>query len=62
MNHVAKALILKKQLDDLKPISPLLMAKINQKFRLDWNFHSKKLRFSQLINSKLLTTFNQTKL
>ncbi len=48
MNHVAQALILKKQLDDLKPISPLLMAKINQKFRLDWNFHSNKLEGNSL--------------
>ena len=57
MNHVAQALILKKQLDDLKPISPLLMAKINQKFRNNFienlfdAFLSKCEKFDSFYNS-----------
>ncbi|MBU6339092.1 MAG: Fic family protein [Rickettsiales bacterium] len=48
MNYINQAFELKKQLDNLRPISPALELKIHQKFRLDWNFHSNSIEGNSL--------------
>ena len=48
MNNIKKALELKKEIDALRPISASLEAKIMQKFRLDWNYHSNNLEGNSL--------------
>ncbi len=55
MSHLNRALELKKQLDELRPISATQEAKIMQKFRLDWNYHSNHLEGNSL-------TFGETKM
>ncbi|CAA6817242.1 MAG: Unknown protein, partial [uncultured Aureispira sp.] len=45
---------LKKEIDALRPISKDLEAKIMQKFRLDWNYHSNAIEGNRL-------TFGETK-
>lgn len=55
MNYLNQALILKKELDSLRPISTSQEARINQKFRLDWNFHSNNLEGNSL-------SFGETKM
>ena len=55
MDEIKQALALKSQLDRLRPISPSHEAKIMQKFRLDWNFHSNHLEGNSL-------TFGETKM
>ncbi len=54
-NFILKALELKRKLDKLRPISPDREAKIMQKFRLDWNFHSNNLEGNSL-------TYGETKM
>ncbi len=51
-NKIAK---LKKDLDSLRPIPQERMAKIMQKFRLDWNYHSNHLEGNSL-------TFGETQM
>ncbi len=48
MNYLAQAHNLKKQLDELRPISTEQEQKILAKFRLDWNFHSNNLEGNSL--------------
>ena len=52
--YLKQALKLKFELDKLRPIDALQEAKIMQKFRLDWNFHSNNLEGNSL-------TFGETK-
>jgi len=55
MEHVKNALELKLELDKLRPISKEREAKIMQKFRLDWNYHSNHLEGNSL-------TFGETRM
>jgi Fic family protein len=43
MNALEKAEQLKNELDSLRPLDAEAEARIMQKFRLDWNYHSNKL-------------------
>ena len=43
MNNVIKSIQLKKELDALRPFNKKDEARIMQKFRLDWNYHSNNL-------------------
>lgn len=43
MEYIQKAMQLKADLDDLRPINKDQEARIMQKFRLDWNYHSNHL-------------------
>tara|TARA_R110000737_G_scaffold124226_1_gene156422 strand:- start:4974 stop:6353 length:1380 start_codon:yes stop_codon:yes gene_type:complete len=54
MDSVAKALQLKKELDQLRPIKPEDERRIMDKFRLDWNYHSNNLEGNSL-------TYGETK-
>ena len=54
MENSIKALDLKKQLDQLRPIDSSKEARIMQKFRLDWNYHSNHLEGNSL-------TYGETK-
>jgi Fic family protein len=45
---------LRKELDELRPLSPEVERKIMDKFRLDWNFHSSKIEGNSL-------TFGETR-
>jgi Fic family protein len=54
MTLIDTATELKKKLDELRPISPEVEARIMQKFRLDWNYHSNHLEGNTL-------TFGETK-
>ncbi len=40
--------ILKKELDEFRPIEPTRLQKIWQKFRLDWNYHSNSIEGNRL--------------
>lgn len=62
MSYIAQALNLKQQLDQLRPISPEQEAKIMQKFRLDWNYHSNHLEGNSLTfgETKMLIMFGTT--
>ena len=62
MEEILKALELKKQLDSLRPIDKEQEAKIIQKFRLDWNYHSNNLEGNSLTygETKALLLFNIT--
>ena len=62
MNEVAKALQLKQELDNLRPIDKEKEAIIMQKFRLDWNYHSNHLEGNSLTygETKALILFNIT--
>ncbi len=53
--HIKNALELKSDLDKLRPISKEREARILQKFRLDWNYHSNHLEGNSL-------TFGETKM
>ena len=55
MNYLQQALELQKQLDGLRPILATQEAKIMQKFRLDWNYHSNHLEGNSL-------TYGETKM
>lgn len=54
MEEIAKALELKNELDNLRPIDKEKEAIIMQKFRLDWNYHSNHLEGNSL-------TYGETK-
>lgn len=54
MEEIAKALELKNLLDSLRPIDREQEARIMQKFRLDWNYHSNNLEGNSL-------TYGETK-
>ncbi len=54
MKNIEKSILLKTELDELRPISEEVEAKIMQKFRLDWNYHSNNLEGNSL-------TFGETK-
>jgi len=54
MEEVVKALELKNLLDSLRPIDKEQEARIMQKFRLDWNYHSNNLEGNSL-------TYGETK-
>lgn len=54
MEEIAKALELKNFLDSLRPIDKEQEARIMQKFRLDWNYHSNNLEGNSL-------TYGETK-
>ena len=54
MSELQKAAQLKNELDKLRPLSPEDEARIMQKFRLDWNFHSNHLEGNSL-------TYGETK-
>ncbi len=54
MNNITTVVALKKELDDLRPISKADELRIMQKFRLDWNFHSNNLEGNSL-------TYGETK-
>jgi len=54
MDEILQALSLKQQLDSLRPIEPEKEARIMQKFRLDWNYHSNNLEGNSL-------TYGETK-
>ncbi|MEM9675417.1 MAG: Fic family protein [Bacteroidota bacterium] len=48
MTNITTAVVLKKELDTLRPISKADEMRIMQKFRLDWNFHSNNLEGNSL--------------
>jgi Fic family protein len=48
MNPIQQALSLKFELDTLRPIAPELEARVMQKLRLDWNYHSNHLEGNSL--------------
>ena len=54
MSSLSQALLLKKELDALRPIKKEDELRILQKFRLDWNFHSNHLEGNSL-------TYGETK-
>ena len=54
MTNIETAIALKQELDALRPISPEQEAKIWQKFRFDWNYHSNNIEGNSL-------TFGETK-
>jgi Fic family protein len=54
MEEIAKAMGLKAELDAMRPINAEQEARIMQKFRLDWNYHSNHLEGNSL-------TFGETK-
>jgi len=54
MEYIQKAMQLKVELDALRPINKDQEARIMQKFRLDWNYHSNHLEGNSL-------TFGETK-
>lgn len=54
MEEILKALELKKELDSLRPLEKEQEARIMQKFRLDWNYHSNNLEGNSL-------TYGETK-
>jgi Fic family protein len=54
MNPIQQALSLKSELDTLRPIAAELEARVMQKLRLDWNYHSNHLEGNSL-------TYGETK-
>lgn len=52
MESIENALILKQELDSLRPISRENEQRIMQKFRLDWNYHSNSLEGNSLTYSE----------
>ncbi|KEQ31534.1 hypothetical protein N180_11040 [Pedobacter antarcticus 4BY] len=54
MTLIESVLDLKKKLDELCPITPETEARIMEKFRLDWNYHSNKIEGNML-------TYGETK-
>ncbi len=62
MSYITQALKLKQQLDQLRPISEEQEARIMQKFRLDWNYHSNHLEGNSLTfgETKMLIMFGTT--
>jgi len=64
MEEIAKALELRNELDNLRPIDKEKEAIIMQKFRLDWNYHSNHLEGNSLTygETKALILFGITAL
>ncbi|MCR5861053.1 Fic family protein [Flavobacterium sp. J372] len=62
MEEILKALELKQQLDNLRPLEKEQEARIMQKFRLDWNYHSNNLEGNSLTygETKALILFGVT--
>jgi Fic family protein len=62
MEQLLVAIALKKELDRLRPIKPEDEARIMQKFRLDWNYHSNNLEGNSLSygETKALILFGLT--
>ena len=62
MEEIVRALELKNQLDELRPLNKEQEAKIMQKFRLDWNYHSNNLEGNSLTygETKALLMFGVT--
>src|SRR4051812_15645187 len=54
MENVKKAQLLKEEIDSLRPLDKEQEARIMQKSRLDWNYHSNHLEGNSL-------TFGETK-
>jgi Fic family protein len=54
MTNIETAVMLKRELDALRPLAPEQEAKIWQKFRFDWNYHSNNIEGNSL-------TFGETK-
>ncbi|KKX46661.1 hypothetical protein [Sphingobacterium sp. IITKGP-BTPF85] len=54
MNSIEEALVLKNELDNLRPLTKEQEDVIMQKFRLDWNYHSNNLEGNSL-------TYGETK-
>lgn len=54
MKYIQQAIQLKKELDQLRPLSTDDELRVMQKFRLDWNYHSNRLEGNSL-------TFGETK-
>lgn len=48
MESIEEALLLKKELDQLRPLQPEQEQRIMQKFRLDWNYHSNHIEGNSL--------------
>jgi Fic family protein len=61
-DNLKKATALKKELDNLRPLSPGQEKRIMQKFRLDWNYHSSRIEGNSLTygETKALILFNHT--
>ena len=55
METLERAEQLKAELDSLRPLDPEAEARIMQKFRLDWNYHSNNLEGNSL-------TYGETKM
>lgn len=62
MNSLDRAAQLKSELDALRPLDPEAEARIMQKFRLDWNYHSNNLEGNTLTygETKALILFGVT--
>ncbi|NQY08688.1 MAG: Fic family protein [Flavobacteriales bacterium] len=62
MEIINKAISFKKQLDELRPLSPDDEQRIMQKFRLDWNYHSNHIEGNSLTygETKALILFGTT--
>ncbi|MCF0062500.1 Fic family protein [Dyadobacter chenwenxiniae] len=62
MEPVERAVILKEELDALRPISKEQELRIMQKFRLDWNYHSNRIEGNSLTygETKALILFGLT--
>lgn len=62
MNSLDRAAQLKSDLDALRPLDPEAEARIMQKFRLDWNYHSNNLEGNTLTygETKALILFGVT--
>ena len=62
MNPIQKAVLLKAELDALRPLKKDDELRIMQKFRLDWNYHSNSLEGNSLSygETKALVLFGLT--
>ena len=62
MENIQKAIALKEELDNLRPINQEQESRIMQKFRLDWNYHSNHLEGNTLTygETKALILFGVT--
>ncbi|MGB5978573.1 MAG: hypothetical protein WBG62_14265, partial [Cyclobacteriaceae bacterium] len=62
MSHIREALVLKGELDALRPLEAAAERRIMQKFRMDWNYHSNNLEGNSLTygETKALLLFHVT--
>ncbi len=62
MQHIERAIQLKKELDSFRPLKEEELSRIMQKFRLDWNYHSNHLEGNTLTygETKALVLFGIT--